>query len=133
MKLIFELNIPGFRGINDIVEAADGKFWISNVQVGYDIIDLTQKSVHRFTPEQGLLGNITISPYQDEGGLIWLSTNNGITIIDLEAGKNISFTPENEKTMCKPGTSCHFRYISDDSIRGKRNQASRLFVYRLFI
>ncbi len=93
-KLIYDLSISGFRGINDFIEAKDGKFWISNVGVGYDILDLKERISYRFNPEQGLLDNEAISPFQDSKGLIWLSTGKGVNIIDLKTKKNISFSTD---------------------------------------
>ena len=78
-----------------IIEAQDGKFWLSNINIGYDIIDLEEKTVHQLTQDNGLLGTFNLSPYQDKAGLIWLSSNDGVNIIDLKSGKNRQLTAEN--------------------------------------
>ena len=94
-KLIYELSSDLDRGDTyEMLEANDGKFWIPKVGKGYNIIDLEERSIHQFTPDQGLLHPVSISPFQDTEGLIWLATGKGVNIIDLEAGKNISFTTD---------------------------------------
>ena len=76
-------------------EDDQGRLWVSRQYSGYDIIDLEDKTVHRFDQEKGLLGTFNLSPFKDKNSLIWLSTQAGINIIDLDAGKNMQLTTEN--------------------------------------
>ncbi len=90
-RLIYEVN-SNFEAsrVFNIIETQNGKFWMSNNGSGYNIIDLNAKTIRKFNVEQGLLGSFTLRPYQDESGLIWLSTEKGTNIIDLKSGKNYS-------------------------------------------
>ncbi|MCG2459242.1 GAF domain-containing protein [Flavobacteriaceae bacterium F89] len=84
-----------FGRVFDITEAQDGKFWMSNNGAGYNIIDLKERTVHLFTPKQGLLGSFTITLFQDKAGRFWLSTQKGANVIDLKKGKNYALTKKN--------------------------------------
>jgi signal transduction histidine kinase/ligand-binding sensor domain-containing protein len=95
-NLIYEISSSFNSGqIYGIMETKDGKIWIANSGVGYNIIDLEKNTIRQFNVEHGLLNSFSISPFQDDEGLIWLSTGQGINILDLKTGKNIKFTMEN--------------------------------------
>lgn len=95
-QLIFELSSPFDIGTEyDLIEAKDGKIWLTNNGNGYTIVDLETKTIRKLDAEHGLLGNFSITPFQDKEGLIWLTTNKGVNIIDLKNGKNKTLTPEN--------------------------------------
>ena len=79
----------------DLIEAKDGKIWLTNSPNGYNIVDLEAKTIRKLNKEHGLLGNFSITPFQDKEGLIWLSTDKGVNIIDLKNGKNKALTIEN--------------------------------------
>ncbi len=88
-NIIYELSsVFPTSGIYGILESTDGKFWLSSLNVGYHIFDIEDSSVYQLTESSGLAGNYVITPYQDKDGLIWLSSNRGANIIDLNAGKN---------------------------------------------
>ena len=95
-KLIHEIN-SSFNQFkrHQMIEATDGNFWFSNLDGGYNILNFEDKTIKRFGIEQGLLGYFNISPFQDKDGLIWLSTGQGVNIIDLKAGKNMQLTDKN--------------------------------------
>ncbi len=94
--IIYELSsaLPA-SGIYGITEGPDGKFWVSCLDIGYYVIDLEEKFVYQFTPNEGLLGRFVITPFKDKDGLIWLSSNSGVNIIDQSSGKNLQLTPDN--------------------------------------
>jgi signal transduction histidine kinase/ligand-binding sensor domain-containing protein len=95
-ELIYNLSSKFESGVvYDLIEAEDGKFWLCNNGVGYDIIDLEENTIQQFNVAQGLLGEFSITPFQDKNGLVWLSTNKGINIIDQKAGKIKTLTSEN--------------------------------------
>ncbi len=96
-QLIYELSSPSLDfGIEyDMIEASDGKMWLCNNTVGYNIVDLEANTIRRLDTKHGLLGNFTITPFQDKEGLIWLSSNKGVNIIDLKHKKNKTLTTEN--------------------------------------
>jgi len=95
-QLIHKLSSPFDMGTEyDIIEAKDGKIWLTNNRYGYNIVDLEANTIRKLNAEHGLLGNFSISPFQDKEGLIWLTTDKGVTIIDLKNGKNKTLTAEN--------------------------------------
>ena len=95
-QLIHELSSPFDMGTEyDMIEAKDGKIWLTNNRNGYNIVDLEAKIIRQFNTDQGLLGNFTLTPFQDKEGLIWLTTDKGVNIIDLKNGKNKTLTTEN--------------------------------------
>jgi len=92
-KLIYELSSTIDKGDSyGMLETNDGKFWIPKVGIGYNILDLEERSVRQFTTDHGMLDPVSIEPFQDKEGLIWLPTGKGVNILDLKAGKNISLT-----------------------------------------
>jgi signal transduction histidine kinase/ligand-binding sensor domain-containing protein len=94
-QLIYELSSPFSMGNEfDMIEAKDGKIWLTNNPNGYNIVDLEAKTIRKLDAEHGLLGNNSVSPFQDKEGLIWLTTEKGVTIIDLKNGKNKTLTVE---------------------------------------
>ncbi len=95
-KLIHEMK-SSFNQSNrhQMMEANDGTFWYGAINGGYSILDFEAKTIKHFGVEQGLKANFNISAFQDNDGMIWLSTSLGVNIIDLKAGKNIQFIDEN--------------------------------------
>ncbi|HRA72723.1 MAG TPA: two-component regulator propeller domain-containing protein, partial [Flavobacterium sp.] len=95
-QLIYELSSPFNMGNEfDMIEAKDGKIWLTNNPNGYNIVDLEAKTIRKLNAEHGLLGNNSVTPFQDKEGLIWLTAEKGVTIIDLKNGKNKTLTIEN--------------------------------------
>jgi signal transduction histidine kinase/ligand-binding sensor domain-containing protein len=96
-QLIHELSSPfDQRNEYDMIETKDGKIWMSNNPNGYSIVDLESRTIRKLDAEHGLLGNFSITPFQDKEGLIWLTTDKGVTIIDLKNKKNKTLTIENK-------------------------------------
>jgi signal transduction histidine kinase/ligand-binding sensor domain-containing protein len=95
-QLIHELSSSFDMGNEyDMIEAKDGKIWLTNNRNGYNIVDLEANTIRKLNAEHGLLGNFSITPFQDKEGLIWLTTDKGVTIIDLKNGKKKALTIEN--------------------------------------
>lgn len=96
LQLIHELSSSFDIGLEfDMIEAKDGKFWLTNNRNGYNIVDLETMTISQLNSKQGVLGDFSISPFQDKEGLIWLTTEKGVTIIDLKNGKKKALTIEN--------------------------------------
>jgi signal transduction histidine kinase/ligand-binding sensor domain-containing protein len=95
-QLVYELSSSFDIGREyDMIEAKDGKIWLTNNPNGYNVVDLEAKTIRQLNAKHGLLGDFSISPFQDKEGLIWLTTGKGLTIIDLKKGKNKTLTIEN--------------------------------------
>ena len=100
-QLIHELSSSFDMGNEyDLIEAKDGKIWLTNSPNGYNIVDLEARTIRKLDAEHGLVGNFSITPFQDKEGLIWLTTDKGVNIIDLKKGKNKALTIENK--LLKP-------------------------------
>ncbi len=81
-------------------EDKQGNIWYPDIEKGYHIINLERKTIKNITPKEGLLEStppIYISPLIDNEGYIWLSSFNGVNILDLKKGKNKSLVFEKEK------------------------------------
>ena len=95
-NLIYNISSTFKTGpVYSITEAEDGKIWYANNGIGYNIIDLEENTIRQFNVDHGLLGGFSITAFNDNKGLIWLSTDNGINIIDLKKGINTSITKAN--------------------------------------
>lgn len=94
-NIVYQLASNNKLDVYGMMEDNKGRIWYANRDFGYNIINLNDKWSRQINVNNGLLGNFNINPYQDNEGLIWLSTNGGVNILDLKAGKNISFTKEN--------------------------------------
>ena len=95
-QLIHELSSSFDMGDEyDMIEAKDGKIWLTNNRNGYSIVDLEANTIRKLDAEHGLLGNFSITPFQDKEGFIWLTTDKGVNIIDLKNGKKKALTIEN--------------------------------------
>jgi signal transduction histidine kinase/ligand-binding sensor domain-containing protein len=94
-NIIYKLTSNNKLDVYGMMEDKKGRIWYANRDFGYNIINLKEKWSRQINTKNGLLGNFNITPFQDNEGLIWLSTNRGVNILDLKAGKNISITKEN--------------------------------------
>jgi len=71
--------------IEDITEDTKGRVWLNDWGKGFTIIDLEDQTARKFTKKQGLASeNAWGALFLDKSGLLWLSTADGISIIDIE-------------------------------------------------
>jgi len=94
-NLIYQFTSNDVLDVYGMFEDDKGRIWFANRDFGYIIIDLNENWLRQINTKNGLLGNFNINPFQDSEGLIWLSSGNGINILDLKAGKNVKLTTEN--------------------------------------
>jgi len=95
-KLVYELtNTFRKSDIYEMTEDDQHRVWFPMFRRGYYIIDFEEMVISQFTVAQGLLDVRNIVAFKDNEGLIWLTTNGGVNIIDLKTGKNIKLTAEN--------------------------------------
>lgn len=92
-NLVYEISSSNdFGTAYRMMEDKEGRIWYSNRYNGYNIVNLEQKWSKQINPTNGLLGTFNICPFQDEEGLIWLTSNRGVNILDLKARKNFALT-----------------------------------------
>ena len=86
-KLVGEILIDfPIDQIFGFIEDKEGNIWCSISSKGYYIFNLEKNLVKAFTQENGLSGPIPqyIQPIQDSEGLFWLSSFNGIDVLNLK-------------------------------------------------
>ncbi|SDB19670.1 His Kinase A (phospho-acceptor) domain-containing protein [Flavobacteriaceae bacterium MAR_2010_188] len=90
-NLIYELETSFRVGLGyHISEDKENRIWLSNMQVGFTIINFEEQSVSQFTTNEGLLANFVVQASTDSTGKIWLSTASGVNILDFEESTNTS-------------------------------------------
>ncbi|WP_228850917.1 ATP-binding protein [Aegicerativicinus sediminis] len=96
-KLVGKISIDfPIEEIFGIIEDSNGNIWCSNITEGFFIFNLETGQVKTITEKEGLISGVLsqyISPFQDSKGLIWLSSFNGIDIIDpnLKTKRTLKF------------------------------------------
>ncbi len=77
-----------------------GNIWYSIINFGYHVINLENQTIKNITPKEGLMKStpsVYISPLTDKEGLVWLSSFNGMNILNLKKGTNQFIVFEKEK------------------------------------
>ncbi|HEX6845421.1 MAG TPA: two-component regulator propeller domain-containing protein [Chitinophagaceae bacterium] len=89
----------GFTPTSYVMEDGRQRLWISFSRKGIVMLDkktgLTKQYVASESGREGIIGNQVIDIKEDKDGRIWASTFNGITGIDVEQDKFISFNNRN--------------------------------------
>lgn len=89
----------GFSPTSYVLEDSKKRLWISFSRRGVVMLDkktgITKHYVASDTMNRGLIGNQVVDIKEDKDGLIWITSFNGITGIDAEKNKFISFNIKN--------------------------------------
>lgn len=80
--------------IRVIFEDSKDRIWIGTVGGGLALYDYENDSFKNFTEEEGLSNNIVMGILEGDDGRIWLSTQNGISIINPENNAVFVLTPD---------------------------------------
>lgn len=94
--------------IQAIAEDSKGNFWLASRGAGLLLFDRQQgRLLQTFTTDEGLSGNNVHAIEVDAHGMLWLSTNNGITRFDPETYAMQSFDVKNgvQPSDFVPGSS----------------------------
>ena len=89
--------VPGLASDNiwSVVDGGDGKLYMGHVHHGFSVLSLKDKKVKNFMydPEDpvSLPGNGVTCIYKDLSGNIWLGTDRGLALFNLEAENFIHF------------------------------------------
>jgi ligand-binding sensor domain-containing protein/serine phosphatase RsbU (regulator of sigma subunit) len=80
----------------DIASDAQGKLWVATKSRGVSCIDPgEQDSIFSINTDQGLISNAISFVEQHDSATLWIGTNRGINVLDLETG-NISLYGQEE-------------------------------------
>jgi len=88
----------GITNLEDICDGGNGILWIATLGSGVCRYDTSTGEKLFFTTASGLSNNTTYSILRDKSGNIWVSTNNGLSVINPESGLIRSFG-ENDGLM----------------------------------
>lgn len=108
-------NSLAYNIINDIF-LQDGKLWIATMGSGLDCYDVAQDKFTHYTTQQGLANNTIYGIEPGGAGQLWLSTNEGLIVLNTATGSARNFTmrdglPSNEFVLNK-----HWRNSHDGSL-----------------
>ncbi len=87
-------HLPGDK-IFSVLEDKQGNIWVGSYGGGLGLLDKKTNQFITFTEEDGLLNNNIYKIIQDNNGLLWLSTNQGICSFDPLSRKFNKFTFHN--------------------------------------
>ena len=84
----------GLFNIEDIIEGYDNDLWISLLGGGIVHFNKTDKSYRIYTTADGLSNNTCYGLLKDKKGNIWVSTNHGISRLNVKTGSIRKFGKE---------------------------------------
>ena len=92
----------GFAATSYVLEDSKNRLWISFSRKGIVMLDKKTEQTKHYTASdtinRGIIGNQVVDIKEDKDGLIWLTSFNGITGIDVEKNRFISFNNKNGLT-----------------------------------
>lgn len=65
--------------IRSLFESTDGNIWIGHSGAGLDVLNVETGKITHYSENEGLCNEVIWSITQDQIGMIWLSTDNGIS------------------------------------------------------
>lgn len=71
--------------------AKDGRVWFGTVSGGINVLDTKTDSVHWYTIKEGLASNFVYRIEEDDQGILWISTDNGISRFDPATNSFINY------------------------------------------
>lgn len=78
------------------LDDGEGHLYVGHVGYGLTIINIKKRSAHHFVHDSNdpmsILGNHVHSLYRDRNGRIWVGTDNGLNLLDVQTGRFIPFT-----------------------------------------
>lgn len=89
-----ELNQLFLKNITGIIQSKDNSIWICSN--GYGLCQLRQENgqyhCRQFSTADGLINNSCMSLLEDNKGLIWISTGNGLSSLNPHTGQFINYS-----------------------------------------
>jgi len=104
-----KVTAEGMIKLTCLYDDHQGNLWIGSDGGGLHKYNFSTKQVEPYNDKTGISANVVYGIQQDDAGLIWITTNNGIYSIDPKKGKARHFTPQdnlqsrqfNYKAFCK--------------------------------
>lgn len=90
----FAVNIPLGLRMWSIIEDAQNRLWIGTTDQGLTCYDPLSKKFTSYTQQDGLPGNSVSSLEITKKNKLWISTTNGIGVMDLDTKKITSYSEE---------------------------------------
>jgi ligand-binding sensor domain-containing protein len=100
--------------VSCIKPGRNGKIWFGTISGGINVLDTKTDSVYWFTIKDGLPSNLVYRIEEDDQGILWISTDNGIARFDPDTKSFINYNtssglPANNfafltSEKCKDGT-----------------------------
>jgi len=76
--------------VTSLFEDSRGKMWVTTEGDGAYIIDIKDLSSYHMSKDNGTINQVTCSVVEDEEGMIWISTDNGLCLVEPNDYKVIS-------------------------------------------
>lgn len=90
------LNRLFLHNVTSILEASDGSIWIGSN--GYGVCRLIHQNgdylAKVYTTADGLANNASVSILEDDNGLVWISTSNGISCFNTDSQQFVNYTDD---------------------------------------
>ncbi|WP_298737487.1 hybrid sensor histidine kinase/response regulator transcription factor [uncultured Chitinophaga sp.] len=104
-----KVTAEGMNKLTCLYDDQEGNLWIGSDGGGLHKYNFAAKQVEPYNDKTGISANVVYGIQEDDAGLIWITTNNGIYSIDPVKGKARHFTPQdnlqsrqfNYKAFCK--------------------------------
>lgn len=77
---------PGVSNVEDIISGDNGDLWLALLGKGVCRYNTINRTMTYYTTSKGLSNNTTYSLLKDNSGNIWVSTNEGISMINPSSG-----------------------------------------------
>ncbi|MCU0456068.1 MAG: histidine kinase [Bacteroidales bacterium] len=81
----------GISNVEDVIAGEDGDLWIALLGKGVCRYNTINRTIRYYTTSKGLTNNTTYSLLKDNSGNIWVSTNDGISMINPETERIRTF------------------------------------------
>jgi len=79
------------RVVLSILQGTDGGLWVGTFDGGLNRMDIATGQFHHYTMSDGLPNNVVYGILEDQFGLLWLSTNKGISRFNPRTGVFTNF------------------------------------------
>lgn len=121
-KLLYNTKPAGFpMAILCLTEnKAGNKMYVGHENEGFTIIDLGSRKFNNYKHEPGnnntISGNTIYAIYEDIQGLVWIGTENGLSVYNPSTNKFISYTHNDNSTSILPGAVRSIRRIKNGNL-----------------
>jgi len=117
----------GKCNVEDIIPGNDGELWLALLGEGVCCYDIKSGACKYYTTSEGLSNNTTYNLLRDKHGNIWVSTDNGISMINTATGKIRSFGPNDGLAISEFNSGAKFISSKGEFIFGGMGGFVRFF------